>query len=185
MTWRRLSVRTNILGLVVLLCPIASWAADQPFDVKPGLWDIASTVQMSGLPPLPNLDQMTPEQRARIEAAMKNMTGAPRTTTVKSCVTREGIQQAIAKASSTNTNTCAPKLVSASASKVLLHVDCSQEKSDIKSSGDVTIDRRDSEHFTGTGAIKTAANGRTMDMKWSMTGTFVSSDCGNVKPNGQ
>jgi hypothetical protein len=26
------------------------------------------------------------------------------------------------------------------------------------------------------------ANGRTMDMKWSMTGTFVSADCGNVKP---
>jgi hypothetical protein len=185
MNWRRLTVRTKLLGLVVLLCPIAPWAADQPFDIKPGLWDIASSVQMSGLPPLPNLDQMTPEQRARIEAAMKNMAGSPRTTTVKSCVTREGIEQAIAKASSTNTNTCAPKLVSASASKVLLHVDCSQEKSDIKSSGDVTIDRRDSEHFTGTGAIKTAANGRTMDMKWSMTGTFVSSDCGNVKPNGQ
>src|SRR5579864_7815284 len=112
-------VRTNILALVVLLCPMVSGAADQSLDIKPGLWDVASTVQMSGLPPIPNLDQMTPEQRARIEAAMKGMAGSPRTTTVKSCVTREVIEQAIAKASSTQTNTCAPKLVSASASKVV------------------------------------------------------------------
>jgi len=179
-------VRTNVLRLVVLLCPLASWAADQSLDIKPGLWDVASTIQVSGLPPIPNLDQMTPEQRARIETAMKGMAASPRTTTVKSCVTKEGIEQAIAKASSTQTNTCAPKLVSASASKVVLHIECTQEKSDIKSNGDMTIERRDSEHFTGTGAMKMAgANGRAMDMKWSMTGTFVSSDCGNVKPNGQ
>ena len=176
----------NILVLGVLLCPMSSWAADQALDIKPGLWDIANTVQMSGLPPIPNLDQMSPEQRARIEGAMKNMAGSPRTSTVKSCVTKEGIEKAIADANSTKTNTCAPKLVSASASKVELHIDCTQEKGAMKSNGDMTIERRDSEHFTGTGAMKsTGANGRVMDMKWSMTGTFVSSDCGNVKPAGQ
>jgi hypothetical protein len=176
-------VRTNLLLGVVLLCPMASWSADQPFDIKPGLWDIANTVQMSGLPPIPNLDQMTPEQRARIEATMKNMTGTGHKTTVKSCVTREGIEKAIAKANSTKTNACAPKLVSASASKVELHIDCTQERGDAKSNGDMIIERQDSEHFKGTGAMKsTSPNGRTMDLKWSMTGTFVSSDCGSVKP---
>jgi len=165
---------------------MASWAADQALDIKPGLWDVTSTMQMSGMPPIPNLDQMSPEQRARIEGAMKNMAGSPRTNTAKSCITKEGIEQAIAKANSTKTNTCSPKLVNASASKVELHIDCTQEKSDMKTNGDITIERRDSEHFTGTGAMKsTGAQGRTMDMKWSMTGTFVSSDCGNVKPAGQ
>jgi hypothetical protein len=179
-------VRTTILVAGVLLCPMAYWAADQPFDIKPGLWDIANTVQMSGLPPVPNLDQMAPEQRARIEAAMKNMAGSPHTTAVKSCVTREGIDKAIADANSTKTNTCAPKLVSASASKVRLHIDCTREGGNMKSNGDMTIERTDSEHFKGTGAMKsTGANGRNMDMKWSMTGTFVSSDCGKVKPAGQ
>ncbi len=177
-------MRWSILPLAVPLCAMACWAADQTFDIKPGLWDIANTLQMSGAPPIPNLDQMTPEQRARVEAAMKQMSG--HTTTVKSCITKEGIEQAIAKASSTKTNTCAPKLVGASSSKVQLHIDCSQEKSDSKTTGDVTIERKDSDHFTGAGAMKTTgANGRAMDMKWSMTGTFVSSDCGNVKPGGQ
>jgi hypothetical protein len=174
---------TNILVLGMLLCPLASRAADQVFDIKPGLWEFATTVQMNGMPPIPNLDQMTPEQRARIEGAMKNMNG-PRTTTMKSCVTREGIEKAIASANSTKSNSCNPKLVTASASKVQLHIDCSQETGDMKSGGDITIERRDSEHFTGAGAMKsTGGNGRGMDMKWSMTGTFVSSDCGSVKPN--
>lgn len=92
----------------------------------------------------------------------------------------------VAKASSTQSNTRAPKLVSDSPSKVVLHIECTREKSDIKSNGDMTIERRDSEHFAGTGAMKMAgANGRTMDMKWSITGAFVSSDCGNVKLAGQ
>jgi len=163
---------------------MASWAADQVFDIKPGLWDITNTVQMSGMPPIPNLDQMPPEQRARIEAAMKNMAGTPHT--AKSCVTRDSIEKAIAASNNTRNNSCAPKLISVSASKVELHVDCAPEKGDSKTSGDMTIERKDPEHFTGTGAMKsTGANGRAMDMKWSMTGAFVSSDCGSVKPSGQ
>jgi hypothetical protein len=176
-------VRTSICISAMALCAAAVWAAEPVFDIKPGLWDFATTVQMSGMPPIPNLDQMTPEQRARIEAAMKNMA---QTHTTKNCVTREGIDKAIAEAGSNKNNTCSPKLVSATASKVVVHLECAQEKGNVKSSGDMTFDRRDSEHFTGTGTMKsTGANGRAMDVKWSMTGTYVSADCGNVKPAGK
>ena len=177
-------MRTSLFLVGLLVYPLGSWAADT-FDIKPGLWDIATTIQMSGLPPIPNLDKMTPEQRARIEGAMKNMAGG-QTNTTKSCVTKEGIEKAIAQASSRDNNQCKPKLVSLTSSKVQLHIECAQEKGEMKSNGDMTIERRDAEHFTGTGAIKsTGANGRAMDMKWSMNGTFVSSDCGTVKPNDQ
>lgn len=178
-------MRTTVLLISALLCPM-TFRADQPFDIKPGLWDVTAVTQMSGLPPIPNLDQMTPEQRARIEAAMKNMTSSPHTITTKSCITREGIEKAIADANSNKDNKCAPKLVSSSASKVVLHIDCTQDKRDVKSSGDIIVERQDSEHFKGTGAIKmTSTNGRTMDAKSTLTGTFVSSDCGDVKPAGQ
>jgi len=67
-----------------------------------------------------------------------------------------------------------------------MHIDCTQQGGAMKSSGDVTIERSDSEHFSGTGTIKVAgAGGRTMDMKMSTTGAFLSSDCGDVKPAGQ
>jgi hypothetical protein len=140
---------------------------------------------MDGMPQVPNLDRMSPEQRARVEEAVKARGGA-HTNTVKSCVTKERIENAIAKASSPNPGACAPKLVSATSSRVELRIDCSQEKSGMKSNGDILIERVDSEHFKGSGSVKTAgANGRAMDMKWSMTGAFVSADCGSVKPSGQ
>jgi hypothetical protein len=178
-------MRINQSVIFIALAFASNAAFSEPLDVKPGLWETTTTTAMSSMLPI-DTSNMPPEQKARIEAAMKNMAGSPHTTAVKSCVTREGIDKAIADANSTKTNTCAPKLVSASASKVRLHIDCTREGGNMKSNGDMTIERTDSEHFKGTGAMKsTGANGRNMDMKWSMTGTFVSSDCGKVKPAGQ
>ncbi len=175
-------MRTNLLLYGAFFATAgALWAADQPFDIKPGLWNMTSTTEMSGMPPIPNIDSMSPEQRARVEAAMKGMAAKPNTYTNKSCITREGIEKAITRASSSNG--CSPKLTSITSSKAVLHVDCTQPRGEMKSNGDLTIERKDSEHITGGGTIKVTGSGRSMDMKWSMTGAFVSSDCGNVKPD--
>jgi hypothetical protein len=180
-------LRSCILpGLLLLLTPAVFQAADQPFDVKLGLWDFATTLQMSGAPPIPNLDKMPPEQRARIEGAMKGMMGGPTTTNVKSCVTRDGIDKAIAKANSNERNKCDPRITSMTASKIEAHFECTDAQQQMKSTGDVTIEREASDRVKGNGAFKTAGpNGRAMDMKWTMTGTFVSADCGDLKPSGK
>lgn len=175
-------MRTSILLGLALIYPAACWAADIPFDVKPGLWNMSTTVQVSGMPPIPNLDQLSPEQRARIESAMKGMSG--HTMTTKSCVTKDSIEKAIAKANNNGKSSCSTKIVSSSASEIKIHVGCVPESgAGVKTDGDITIDRLDSEHIKGSGAMKSStANGRTMDTKWSMTGAFASSDCGDVKP---
>jgi len=130
---------------------------------------------------MPDTKQMTPEQRARMEATIKNLSGA-HTSTVRTCVTREGIDKAIARASSTPSNSCAPRLVNSSASKVDLHIECSQERGSSRSSGDVTIERKDPTHFTGSGIMKSnGVNGRPVDMKWSMAGKYISGDCSALK----
>lgn len=176
-------MKTKILIGTVVLCGTAAWAAE--FDVRPGLWDMTTTTQMSGLPPIPNFDQIPAEQRARIEAAMKNVTG-PHTNTTKTCVTKEGIEKAIAQASSNSRNKCDPKIVSMTASKVVMHIECTPDaKNAAKTSGDMTLERQDPEHVTGTGTMKSTGSGHTMDIKWTMTGKFVSAECGNVKPEGQ
>jgi len=175
-------VRTISLFAIALSCSFAAWAAD--FDIRPGLWEMTTTVQVSGMPPIPNLDQMSPEQRARIEAAMKGVAGA-HTNTNKSCVTKEGIEQAIAKANSNRGASCAPKITNMTASQVDMHIDCTQASGQGKTSGDINITRVDPEHIKGSGSMKSGNSARTMDMKWTMTGAFVSSDCGNVKPAGQ
>ncbi len=174
-------MRSSLLTTIVLLTPLVCRAADIPFDINPGLWDITTTTQMSGMPPIPHLDQMTPEQRARVETAMKRMSGTPHTSTQKQCITREGIQKAIADATANKNDRCAPKIGMMTASKVVLRFDCAQQDQ-MKSSGDIVIERQDSEHFKGSGTITTSGNGHNMDIKWSMTGAFVSANCGNLKP---
>ncbi len=131
----------------------------------------------------PNLDKTAPEQRARIEAAMKNMAG-PQSVTAKSCITKESIREtALARITLAPKIRALPSWQKHDVLKVELHMECTQT-GDAKMKGDITIERRDSEHFAGSGAVKTTySNGRTMDLKMSMTGTFVSSDCGDVKPN--
>lgn len=175
-------MRSIVLGLLIS-APAFLGAADQPFDVKPGLWIFATNIQTSGSPPIPNLDKMSPEQRARIEGAMKNMSGTPMTNSVKSCVTKAGIDKAVARASSTNGNRCDPKITSITASRVDLHMDCDSAQGQGRSKADLTINKLDSEHIKGDGSITSAFGARTMDMKWSMTGNYVSSDCGDLKPD--
>lgn len=176
-------MRTSVLLIGILAYPILVTAADPVFDVKMGLWEVSNTMQMSGMPPIPNFDQLPPEQRARVEAAMKRMSGAPHTTTNRSCVTREGIQESIARAASPQQDSCDPKLVSMTSSKVVLRVEC-KPKNGGQSNGDVVIERADSEHFTGTGDVKTNdASGHNMEIKMTMAGKFISSDCGKLKPD--
>lgn len=175
-------MRTHILIVTAWMCGSAAVVSAQTFDIRPGLWEVSSNTQMSGMP-IPNLDQMTPEQRARVEAAMKGMANGM-SHTEKSCVTRESIEKMIARASSNQNNACAPKIASMTSSKVELHIDCKSNKGDQKSTGEVIIERRDAEHFTGSGSFKAnGANGRIMDVKMTMSGKFLSSDCGDVKPN--
>ena len=69
-------------ALVGLLASVVLRAAGkvQPLNVKTGLWQVSTTTTMSGLPEIPpdmqaRLDQMTPEQRAKMEAMMKSRFG--------------------------------------------------------------------------------------------------------------
>lgn len=57
-----------VLTLLLSTLPVHA----DPLDLKLGLWEISYTTQMSGMSiPESALKEMRPEQRARIEAAMK------------------------------------------------------------------------------------------------------------------
>jgi Protein of unknown function (DUF3617) len=64
----------------------------QPLNVKTGLWQVTATTTLSGVPPAlqARLNQLTPEQRAQIEARFG---GAPHTRTYRTCVTRENLEK--------------------------------------------------------------------------------------------
>ncbi len=79
-----------------LFCAAVCAAQVTPLNVKTGEWESTMTNETSGQMPIPQemLDKMTPEQRARMEAAMKarGMQG-PRTIVNKQCVKKEDLDK--------------------------------------------------------------------------------------------
>lgn len=182
----------RILLASVMMCPAAIWAQDiKPIDVKPGLWETTSTTQISGMamPAMPQLTpeqlaQMPPEARARLEGMTKGGGGAPRTTTSKSCLTKEQLSRPMLNSE----KNCTYKLLSSSSSMQQIHAECASGNT--KSVGDLTLQRIDSEHTKGDLNLKASGDGRTkgapqnMTIKVSLDAKWLSSDCGSVEPVG-
>src|SRR6185312_17371693 len=88
-------MRTQIVLAVALGIEAPALMAQEkitPLNVKTGLWQSTTTIAISGsmgIPPEMEA-KLTPEQRARMEAAMKQSgTGQPHTTTNKGCIKQE------------------------------------------------------------------------------------------------
>ena len=164
----------------------------KPFDVKVGLWESTTTMEMSGMPAMPampqlseeQLSKMPPQARKQMEDMMKAKGGGGggRTTTSKSCITKESLSQAF----SAGQENCTRKLVSSSGTQQSIHMECSMPQGNAV--GDMTVERVDPEHARGTLMMKmnlTPANGKSMppqDMKMSFATKWLGADCGDVKP---
>jgi hypothetical protein len=141
---------------------------------------------MAGLPnmagtPIPRdvLDKMPPEQRARVEAMMKNRVGGGTSPmTNKVCITRESL--ADGRAFSRRQENCTSKVVLSTPARQQVHIECNQQE--MKMAGDLTVERIDSEHIKGSMVMKGGQPGRPIDTTMSFENTWLSADCANVKP---
>jgi hypothetical protein len=184
----------TVFAGVALLATGMLHAADdiKPFDAKPGLWETVATSQMGGMPAMPNMPQisdeqlakMPPEARARVQAAMKGIpgVGSPTTTTTRSCMTQASLKKALELGAQQN---CTRKVISSTSSKQEVHVECTQNGT--TSSGDMTVERVDSEHAKGSMNMNiNMANAKgasgPMTMKMSFNSKWLGADCGSVKP---
>ena len=113
--------RTTALTLA-LATPVLALAAS--FNARPGAWEMTTSTAMTGMPiPAEALAKMPAEQRARIEAGMQARAGRITSRVRKSCVTQADLDQnRILK--SNNETGCTRKIVSSSASKVVVEHDC-------------------------------------------------------------
>jgi hypothetical protein len=156
-------------------------AFGQESNRKPGLWETSVTQQMPGMPGMEErLAQMPPAQRAQFEAIMKSRMGpGAQPTVTKSCETPETLKREMAYGQDGG-KTCKITTVSATGSKRVLQLNC--ENANMKSEGTATIESPDSEHFTGTVQMHVNSQGRSMDVTQKISGKWLGSDCGDVKP---
>jgi|SRR5580698_7897679 hypothetical protein len=166
---------------IAFLGASAVWAADPvPMDVKPGQWESTVTMQMAGMPAVPQIPEeqlakLPPEQRAKVEAALKQASGGPRSTTNKNCVKKEDL----AKLPLNNDQTCRTTLVSSSRSKQEIHLDC--DRNGNKQTGTMIIEALNPE--TIKFSIQAAANdnGKNMSMNVAGTSKWLGAACTDAK----
>jgi outer membrane PBP1 activator LpoA protein len=173
-------MKTVVLCLFVIVSSSFLWAADEftPLDVKLGLWETTWTGQTQGQLPIPAdaMANLTPEQRARIEEAMKARAAkGPMSGTNKSCITKDKLN----KDAFAERKECTHSVVSSSSHKLVIKMEC--EEQNVKSNGTLTVEALTSGLTKGTMEMVATGGGHTMNINNSFTSKWISSDCGDVK----
>ncbi len=175
-------MRTRVFLPAIVLISFAAWAADsvQRLDVKLGLWEVTHTTALSGMPPIPPeaLASMTPEQRARFEATMKSsMSDKPKTTTEKSCETKEKLDKQMLF--DDKNKECTRTVVKSSGSVMEMKIQCDHQG--MKSEGTFRVEAINAENVKGSMHMTSTGGGHAMNINSDFTGHWLGPVCGDVK----
>ncbi len=163
----------NLCALSVMACGFAAAADWTPVDVKTGEWEATTTQQVSGMPQIPQriLDKMSPEQRAKMEAAFKAQNG--KTTTRRYCVKKEDLSKPLFD---NDTNNCKQTLVSGTGRQREIHIECDNPSG--KFDGTVRFEALNSENVRITTQVKMNGKaGNSMNMGSTVDAKWVSATC--------
>jgi len=166
-------------GLGVLAAGLCFAHAEGPaFDVKPGLWEMTSTSQNHGVPPIPAdaLAHMTPQQREMMQQHMREAMGRgnePHVT--RHCVTEQKLRDLDF---GNDRRECRRTVVSRTARLVEMREECTGRE---KISGTMHIEAVDREHFRGKLDMQVSNGADSMTVNRSMQGVWLGSNCGDVK----
>lgn len=155
--------------------------AQTPLNVKLGLWEVTTVNQMSGMPAMPQIDlnNVPPDQRARIEAMMKAQEGlmGGKPVTTKQCLTQEKLDKAIFQDPHMDPS-CTHSFVTSTTTVQEVKIACTGNR---KMTGTVRFEAVDNEHVKGTVHFDADAEGKPMTINSTVTGQWVTSNCGDVK----
>lgn len=177
--------KTLLVAVICLLAAVvfAGAAKVQPLNVKTGLWQMTLTNTINGLPAIPpdmqaRLAQMSPEQRARLEAVMKSkFGGTPQTTTYKTCATKEGLEEDTFTGPDQKCNWTI--LSSTSSELEAKGTSCEAGKNlGMKTNvDDLKVQALDSQRVKASGKYTSVGNGRTVSGNFSLTGKWIGATC--------
>jgi Protein of unknown function (DUF3617) len=174
--WKKLGAACTMLAFVALAC-----GADSiKLNVKPGLWEMSSVGQANGVPPISDdmLARLTPEQRARVQAAMQaSMGSASKPKLFKECVTPEKLSQGFDLQQSKDSS-CQRSVVSSTTTDFAIRAVCT--RSEATTTMDAHFQLNGSEQVAGTVHVVTTHDGKTMTIDSSINGKWLGASCGNI-----
>ena len=163
----------SLFILAVLSFPLLSTAAEK-LNVQPGLWELTSTTEMEGTPPLPKelLDKLTPEQRAEMEAGLKGLSGRPQVDVSRECITERDLEKPFESADS---DECTQEIVRTTRTTQELRLICT---GDPKGQGTFRITTPTPETMTGVLDMSVGEGAEAMTIKADIKGRWLGADCG-------
>lgn len=172
----------GLFGTGLLGCLAVPAAAQQaPLHIDPGLWEITASSNSSDAMRLSDeqLSKMTPEQQAKVQAAVKAMRERARQPHVfKECITAAQISQGL-KMAPMQPN-CTRNIVSSSATSLVVHEECS---GDGARRMDSRFEAPDPGTLHGTVDIAMTHGTRSMTAQGTVSGKRLATDCGDLAPN--
>ncbi|MGA7595586.1 MAG: DUF3617 domain-containing protein [Gallionella sp.] len=168
-------MKANQLPIFLALAVASTAAYPEPLDVKTGLWEVTATTAMSGMPPI-DYSSMPPEQRERIEAAMKAREAMGNRVHVrKSCVTRE--QLAKEPFQDEGNKSCTHSVITSTRTTMQAKIHCTRPRSD----GEIKMEALSRERIKGTVQMNASDDKHAMAIRVSIAGKWLGSACGDVK----
>jgi hypothetical protein len=172
------SVRPVIIAFALAAMALAAQAQTAP-PIKPGLWQIQSEREVNGqkAPDASDrLKNMSPEKRAQIEAMMKKngiATGAGGQRQV--CYTRELLEKSPWADQETG---CKVTFSTQNSTSWKWHTSCAQYS--LEADGEAVFPDRENYVVKSTSVSK--IGDKVRNSSTTMTGKWLSSDCGDLKP---
>lgn len=167
-----LGIKT-VLPSMICFTLVAISASGQVLPIKPGLWQVQREQDTNGQksPDMSEmLKSMPPERRAQLEAAMKQ-----RGIGVKVCHTREMLDTS---KSANSLPDCKTTYSSRTNGSWKSHTSCAKDHVEIDS--EMMISGPESYTVKSTSTFQ--SEGETNTTHMTMTGKWLSADCGDIKP---
>jgi Protein of unknown function (DUF3617) len=162
---------------ILLVASISAPAiAAEKLNLKLGLWEITSSTETRGMPPLPKeiLDKMTPQQRKKMEAELRaEQAAGPALETDRECVTQSDLDRPFEVGSAKE---CTHTIITSTRTSQEVRIVCS---GGIPGSGSFKMAAPTPEKMSGTMDLKLGAGAEAMTVRAQLQGKWLSSDCGD------
>ena len=167
-----LSIRMFAAGAAVLLA--AAYVSDASAAGRPGLWNITTTTSMAGAQ-MPQMPQMTPAQRAQMEALGIRMPAFGQPRSAQRCVTPEEAAQDRPPRLDQEMNNCQMQNLVVDGASMSADLVCTGEN---QGTGRIEFSYDSDTHYAGQVSFNGMRNGQAMSMTNTMEGNWLSADCG-------
>jgi len=167
---------------------IATASSAASLNVMPGLWEMTSTGQTRGAPPIPPeyLARMTPDQRAMREQRVKaSMAKASQPRVNRQCVTAQDLQRGFdiqdEARKGSDTAGCQKMVTTNSAATMDVKQTCTGGGQNTTMM--IHFEASSPQSITGHVEVTMSGTGNAMKVTRDITGKWLGADCGAVKGN--